>query len=87
VRTTITIDGELFRVFKVRAAQLGTTFSHEVEEALREKADRLKSTPVDDPFVLITAGEGSEPVAGIDYSRNAALLDLADEGEPLEQPR
>jgi hypothetical protein len=89
MRTTITIDDQLFRVFKVRAAELGTTFSSEVESALRRDLDRQRAERTDaEPFVLITAGEGSGGLLpGVDINSNAALQDLLDQGVPLEKLR
>jgi plasmid stability protein len=87
VRTTITIDDELFRAYKVRAATLGTTFSQEVEQALRETIERHVRQRDEKSFVLITAGAGSEPLPGVDYSSNAALFELIDEGVPLDRLR
>jgi hypothetical protein len=84
MRTTITINDELFRVYKVRAATLGTTLSQEIAQALKRDLERSEA---EEPFVLVTAGEGSEPLPGVDYSRNAALQALMDEGLPIEKLR
>lgn len=67
--------------YKRGAAERGTTFSKEVERALRVELlrDRREAHR---PFRLITAGAGCRPIAGVDYTSNAALLDLVDAGDP-----
>ena len=89
MRTTITIDDQLFRVFKVRAAELGTTFSSEVEAALRRDLEREQAGSDEaEPFVLITAGEGTGGLMpGVDLSSNAALQEFLDDGVPFEKLR
>lgn len=76
VRTTVTIDDDLLRSAKARAAEEGTSLSALVNEGLRE---RLAARPApDEPFELVTfRGGGVQP--GVDLTNTAAVLDLLDE--------
>jgi plasmid stability protein len=77
VRTTIQLDDEVFRAFKQRAAEHGTSLAHEIEEALRsELAARVevaKSEPYEVPIF-----RGAAPMPGVDLNSNAALADILD---------
>lgn len=73
MRTTISIDDELFRTFKARAAERGTTLSAEIEEALRVDLARRTAAPMQS-FELITNPTHARP--GVDLDSNAALDDL-----------
>jgi hypothetical protein len=84
MRTTITLDDEIFRLYKIRAAELGTTFSQVVEEEL--KAAIEKERPAKRGFKLVTV-HGGELRPDVDYSSNVALSDLMDEGVPVEKLR
>jgi plasmid stability protein len=79
MRTTITVDDEIFRAFKVRAAQDGTTFSRVVEQALRAW---LLQEHQEEPFRLITGGQGGIR-EGVDINSNAALGIVLDEEHPM----
>ena len=77
VRTTIKLDDEVFRAYKRRAAERGTTFAQEVEDALRADlhARREEST---EPFeTLVFHGDGSRAL--IDVNDNRALQEMMDE--------
>lgn len=77
MRTTIDIDERVFRAFKKRAAQRGTTFAGEIEEALQADLLARKSTQKAEPFELpLFVGEGG---ALIDLNSNEAIQDLIDE--------
>ncbi|MCU0314057.1 MAG: type II toxin-antitoxin system VapB family antitoxin [Solirubrobacteraceae bacterium] len=77
MRTTITIDDDLLREAKQRAAAEGRTLSDLVGEGLRERLARHEAPPPR-PFRLVTfGGRGLRP--GVDLSSNAAVLDLLDE--------
>lgn len=80
MRTTITIDDELYRRAKARAARTGQTVSQVIEDAVREAlrphgrgAAPLRALPV-------FRGGGLRP--GVDLTDNAALRDVMDEGTP-----
>jgi hypothetical protein len=79
MRTTIALADAVFRAYKQRAAQRGTTFAKEVEDTLR--AALLREGDADlESFVLVTV-DGGSPRAGVDFTSNIELLDLVD-GEP-----
>jgi plasmid stability protein len=75
VRTTIQLDDEVFRAFKQRAAEHGTSLAHEIEEAMRSElaacADAAQSEPYQVPIF-----RGTAPVPGVDLNSNAALIDV-----------
>lgn len=77
VRTTIQLDDELFRAFKTRAAQRGTTLAAEIEQALRaDLTSRASAEPLP-PLRLPTVRGRALP--GVDINSNAALSELLDE--------
>jgi hypothetical protein len=80
VRTTIQLDDAVFRVYKQRAAERGTTLAREIEDALRAA---LLRPPAEDPepFELVTI-DGGSPRPGVDFTSNVALLDLVDGDAP-----
>jgi plasmid stability protein len=76
MRTTVTIDDDLLREAKQRAAAEGRTLSDLVSEGLRERL-ALRDEPRRRPFRLVTSGgRGLQP--GVDLSDRAALEDLLD---------
>ncbi|MDQ3631850.1 MAG: type II toxin-antitoxin system VapB family antitoxin [Actinomycetota bacterium] len=85
MRTTIAIDDELFRTFKARAAQHGTTLSAEIEEALRaEVAGRTQPPPLA-PFKVESTDAEIRP--GVDINSNVALIEfLGGDGGTLLDP-
>jgi plasmid stability protein len=77
VRTTIQLDNEVFRAFKRRAAEHGTSLAQEIEEALRsELAARVEAARAE-PYRVPTF-HGAAPVPGVDLNSNAALADVLD---------
>lgn len=77
VRTTITLDDEVFRAYKQRAAARGTTFAQEVEDALRADLLHRDDSAAEEPFeTLVFDGDGSRSL--IDINDNRALLELMD---------
>lgn len=78
MRTTISIDDDVLRQLKERAARTGHTLSEVVEEAARFYLAPRRS-PEQKPVELVTAPGGPRP--GVDLNNNAALLDLMEEGE------
>ncbi len=78
MRTTVSIDDEVFRSAKRRAADEGRTLGDLITEALRA---RLAQRPGKEakPFEPVTFGEGGT-LPGIDITNNAAVRDAMDEG-------
>jgi plasmid stability protein len=77
VRTTIQLDDEVFRAFKQRAAEHGTSLAHEIEEALRSELAARVETAQAGPYRVPTF-RGAAPVPGVDLNSNAALADILD---------
>ncbi len=79
VRTTIKLDDDVFRAFKRRAAEHGTSLTHEIEEALR--SDLAASTVmVDAESYEVPIFRGAAPMPGVDLNSNAALAEILDAG-------
>jgi hypothetical protein len=77
MRTTVTIDDEVFRTAKRRAADEGRTLSDLITEALRARLVPRDSGPAE-PYRMATYGEGGT-LPGIDITNNAAVRDAMDE--------
>lgn len=86
MRATITIDDEVFRAYKLRAAVNGTTLACEVEEALRADLRQREKAAKAKPF-RFTVVDGGEPLAAVDYMSNAALEEFLEEDLPLDKRR
>jgi hypothetical protein len=80
VRTTIALDDAVFRAYKRRAAERGTTLAREIEDTLRTALLRQDEDD-GEPFELITV-DGGPPRSEIDYTSNVGLLDLVDNDSP-----
>jgi hypothetical protein len=76
VRTTVSIDEDVLRAAKRRAADEGRPLGELVTEALRE---RLARRPAANRrrFKAVTAGSGG-PLPGVDITSNAAVRDRLD---------
>jgi hypothetical protein len=78
MRTTINLDDEVFRAYKQRAAQRGTTFAQEVEEALRADLHTRADSATQERFEMpVFYGDGSPAL--VDINDNKALQELMDE--------
>lgn len=77
MRTTIQLDDDVFRAFKARAAQRGTSLAREIEQALR--ADLVaRAAAAEAPPYRVRTVRGTAPVPGVDLNSHAALDDLLD---------
>lgn len=89
MRTTIILPDELFRQVKERVHAEGRTFTSYLEALLRSDLARSHDhVDEEDPDVFILKpfhGTGVRP--GVDLSSNASVLDVLDEGVPLEKLR
>lgn len=72
MRTTLTIDDELYRQTKALAALTGRTVGSVVEEALRVALARSQQATASVGPMPVAPGS---PLAGIDLDDSAALLD------------
>ncbi len=75
MRTTIQLDDEVFRAFKQRAAERGTSLAHEIEEALRSELAACAEVAKSERYQVPTFS-GTAPVPGVDLNSNAALADI-----------
>ena len=75
VRTTIQLDDEVFRAFKQRAAERGTSLAYEIEEALRSELAACVEVAKSERYQVPTF-RGTAPVPGVDLNSNAALADI-----------
>jgi hypothetical protein len=78
MRTTITLDDGLLEDLKRRAAEGGSTLSRLIEDSLRRmmQAD-ADATPAQEPFRLVTFGQGGD-FSPYDVDKTSALLELED---------
>jgi plasmid stability protein len=78
MRTTIKLGDDVFRAYKQRAAERGTTFAEEVEEVLRADLHNRRQAAAEEPFeTLVFDGDGSQAL--IDIDDNRALQELMDD--------
>ncbi len=86
MRTTVTIDDQLYRELKARAGATGRSVGDLIEDAVRDSlrpTDAAASTPLRP--LPVSGGGGLMP--GVDLDDNAALRELMDEGLPLHARR
>jgi hypothetical protein len=76
VRTTVSIDDDVLRDAKGRAAAEGRTLGELITDALRERLSR-RSRRARGRYRAVTSGEGG-PRPGVDITNNAGLRDLMD---------
>lgn len=76
MRTTVSIDDDILRVAKRRAADEGRTLGDLISESLRERLARRPATGRM-RYSVVTAGEGG-PLPGVDITSNASVRDLMD---------
>ena len=85
MRTTVTLEDSLLHEARQRAAARGTSVSAVIDDALRIAFARTQDSAAIAAIPIFTGGDG--PMPGVDLTSNAALLDLLDEGVPLDQRR
>lgn len=78
MRTTVSIDDEVLRGAKRRAADEGRTLGDLITESLRERLARRPTTG-HERYLAVTSGEGG-PLPGVDITNNAAVRDVMDAG-------
>jgi hypothetical protein len=86
MRTTVTIDDQLYRELKSRAGASGRTVGDLIEDAVRDSfraTERSGERPI---RPLPVSGSGG-PLPGVDLTDNASLRELLDEGIPLLERR
>lgn len=80
------MDERLLRDAKTFAARNGRTLTAVMEESLRQYLSRTAVRADGQPFRMRTF-EGSGLAPGVDLDDSAALLDVMEEGLPLEKRR
>lgn len=86
MRTTIAVDDRLLASAKRQARRLGLTLGQLIEEALRRELASRAGGKKPRPIVpVFRGGGGARP--GIDLASNRSLLEVLDEGQPLERLR
>ena len=76
MRTTVSIDDDVLREAKGRAASEGRTLGELITEALRERLSR-RPRRGRGRYRAVTSGQGG-PRPGVDVTNNAAVRDLMD---------
>ncbi|HXH56844.1 ribbon-helix-helix protein, CopG family [Iamia sp.] len=84
MRTTITLDDDLYREVKVQAARDGRTVGQIIEDALRARPGEAAEAAAIEPLPVYG---GSGVLPGVDLGDNAALRDRMDAGESLDALR
>lgn len=84
VRTTVRLDERLLRDAKAFAARNGRTLTSVLEDALRQFLTRPAGPQAQRPY-RVRAFKGGGLLPRVDLDDFAALLDLMEEGEPLEK--
>ena len=85
MRTTLSIDDDLYRRAKATAAMRGCSVTSLIEDALRRDLDAPPApTPVPD---LPVARESGGPLPGIDLHDARSLAAILDEGRSLDALR
>ncbi|MCY7419301.1 MAG: ribbon-helix-helix domain-containing protein [Chloroflexi bacterium] len=86
MRTTITIDDQVYRDLKARAGATGRTVGALIEDAVRDSLRPTGASAVR-PFRPLPVSGGGGLMPGVDLDDNAALRELMDEGIPLHARR
>jgi len=85
MRTTLSISDELLTAAKRRARERGLTLGEFVDAAIQRELSDAAARVEAPPVPVFRGGTGPRP--GIDFSSNQALLELLDEGVPLDRRR
>lgn len=85
MRTTLNIDDDLYREVKATAARRGCSVTSLVEESLRVALARQLDRGEVRPLRVSKQTGGTLP--GVDLHDNSGLLDLMDEGQPIDALR
>jgi hypothetical protein len=87
MRTTVTIDDQLYRDLKARAGAAGRTVGDLIEDAVRESLRRVATEQALTLQPLPVFGGKLGLMPGVDLDDNASLRALMDEGVPLHARR
>jgi hypothetical protein len=88
MRTTLDLDDQLLKEAKKLAAERGTTLTAVMEDALRIVVRRVEKPKPRRRRRLPTTGKpGGSFMPGVNLDNNAAMLELMEEGLPLDKLR
>lgn len=88
MRTTIRLDDDLLAAAKDRAARNNRTLTAVIEDALRQAFARPKGGEPRHPIELPTfRGDPAGLAPGVDLDDSAALLELMEDGLPVDKRR
>ncbi len=87
MRTTIRLDDDLLAAAKRRAVDNGTTLTKLIEDALRVSLARPTEEHPRARVELPVSGCKGGLMPGVDIDDSAGLLELMDEGLPLDKRR
>lgn len=86
MRTTVTIDDDLYRAVKEQAARTGRPVGEIIEDAVRRSMAATDSAS-DDRLPPLPVYGGTGVLPGVDLASQAALRDLMDGDEPFDALR
>ncbi len=87
MRTTVRLDDALLREAKQHAARSGRTLTSLIEDSLRQFLATAQRRPHSRRPYRMATFKGTGVAPGVDLSNSAALLELMEEGLPLEKRR
>lgn len=85
MRTTVTIDDQLYAQAKVRAAQAGGSVGSVIEEALRAFLSRADLPDAELPPLPVVDTRGTRP--GVNLDDMSSVYELLDEGRATDALR
>jgi hypothetical protein len=85
MRTTVSISDELLAAAKRRARERGQTLGEVLDRALRRELAGPAADVSAPPVPVFSGGSGPRP--GLDLTSNAAMLEVLEDGRPLDQRR
>ena len=85
MRTTIRIDDDLYRRAKASAARSGRTVGQLIEDAVRVALRPTLRADDEVPDLPVFGGSGTLP--GVDLADPRALIEVMDEGRPVDALR
>lgn len=85
MRTTVAIDDNLLAAAKARAHEVRQTLGQLIEEALRRELGRQPARGPRPTIPVFSEGTGPQP--GVDLGSTRAMIEVLDEGTPLDRLR
>ncbi len=85
IRTTVAVDDHVLAAARRRARELGLTLGQLVERGLQRELALQESASHGPPIPVFRGRGGARP--GVDLTSNRAMLEVMEEGLPLEKLR